>query len=133
MPLLENGVEIVKALLPPKDANDEAAQNRWRWTIFSAITALGVALTAHILLACGLVPVIYPGFALASDTTEIHHQINVIETISISNEILEESSKVCHDTAADQRLKLNEYIAKLQGEYNVINHQYLPVPECSAQ
>lgn len=128
--LIKAGIDVAKALLPPANPNDEAAQTRWRWTIFSSIVAIALALTAHILLACGLVPMIYPGFALASDTKQMQHQIAVIESISISNEILEEASKVCQTNDPRARLELNQYIVKLQREYYEITSQTVQVPGC---
>jgi len=64
--------KIGKRLKPPK--SKDPTVNAWRWFIVMTVTANSVALTVHILLACGMTP-FFAGFAYASEQHESQAQL----------------------------------------------------------
>lgn len=129
MSILESGAEIIKALVPPK-TNDLEEQQRWRWVVFASLVALAGSLTLHILLACGWIPSIYPGFALASDTKAIQQRVDVIATLALEREMRTKAAELCSEKDPNRRTELNDDIAKLQREYHDIAQNWYTIPRC---
>lgn len=129
MSLAEMGMEIVKTLIPPK-TNDLEAQQRWRWVVFAALISLGSSLLLHIALACGMLPSVYPGFALESETKTITEKLDLLTTIGLEREMRAKMLELCKEPNHDRRAEINEDIARLQREYWSIEKQWYQVPRC---
>lgn len=129
MGLIETGVEVAKSLMPPK-TNELDAQQRWRWVVFAALIGAYGALAVHIALACGLLPSLYSGFALASDQRNVQQRVDVIATLSLEHEIRDRTFQLCHEKDQQKRNILNDEIDKLQREYYDIEKSWYRVPEC---
>lgn len=136
MTLPDVGVEIVKALLPPKEPNDEQEQQRWRWVVFSALIALGVALIVHIILACGLVPNVFPGFAPATSVMVIRRRVDLIATESLERTMRDKLQERCairdskNSRDIDIRRDLGEDLDRLERDYYDINKSWFAQPAC---
>lgn len=129
MSFLEIGSEAVKILIPPK-TNDLEAQQRWRWVVFSVLLGLCASLGMHIALACGLVPSVYPGFALASETQSIEKKLDLLTTIGLEREMRAKEQELCHERIPERRSELNDDIARLQREYWSLMKQWYQIPRC---
>lgn len=129
MSLAEMGMEIVKTLIPPK-TNDLEAQQRWRWVVFATLVSLGASLLLHIALACGMLPAIYPGFALESETKNITQKLDLLTTIGLEREMRAKMLELCKERSQDRRNEINEDISRLQREYWAIEKQWYQVPRC---
>lgn len=122
-------VEAVKALVPPK-TNDLEEQQRWRWIVFAALIALSVAVALHIAIACGYLPSVSSGFALASEQRFIQRRVDVIATLSLEHEIRSKTAELCRERLEGRRTELNDDISKLQREYLEIEKKWYAVPGC---
>lgn len=129
MGILEVGTDVAKLLVPPR-TNDLEEQQRWRWVVFASLSALAVSLTVHILLACGWVSSIYPGFALASDTKAIQQRVDVIATLALEREMRAKATELCTEKSPQRRSELNDDISKLQREYHDIAETWYAIPRC---
>lgn len=129
MSLLETGADVVKLMIPPKTNNLEE-QQRWRWIVFTMIVSMGASLTAHILLACGWFPSVYPGFALATETKSIEKKLDLLTTIGLEREMRAKMQELCHESSQDRRNELNDDLARLQREYWTVTKQWYQIPRC---
>lgn len=64
--MLKDLGELATNLIPPHDGDPEKIY-RWRVILAGTVIAMTAGLSAHIALACGFLPVLFPGFASASD------------------------------------------------------------------
>lgn len=129
MSIWEALVEVVKVLMPPK-ADDQSAQQRWRWVVFLAIIGLMTGLSLHVAIADGYLPSVSSGFALESDQKKIQRRVDVIATLSIEHEIRSKTFELCIEKASQRRDELNYDISKLQREYREIAGEWYQVPSC---
>jgi hypothetical protein len=130
MGIFEMGIEVAKMLIPPK-TNELEEQQRWRWVVFAALIGLSTTLALHIALACGWMPAIWPGFALASDTQAIQRRVDVIATLAIEHEIRIKATELCSEKDQMRRNEINDDIAKLQREYHDIASNWYNIPPCA--
>lgn len=98
--------------------------------MFAALVGAYAALAMHIALACGLLPSIYSGFALASDQRSVQQRVDVIATLSLEHEIRDKTYQLCHETDQPKRNQINDEIAKLQREYYDIEKIWYNAPAC---
>lgn len=93
------GDDLVKdlgaALIPPEDPHDPAIY-RWRATVAIAIVILAGVMLMNILLTWGMLPVLFSGFALASDVAELKTQQVEIRASQIETQILDARERQCH-------------------------------------
>lgn len=129
MGLIESGLDVAKALVPPK-TNDLEEQQRWRWVVFAAIMVLATSFTAHVALECGWVPSVFSGFASASDQQAIQRRIDVIASLSLEHEMRDKALQLCSERDQQKRNELNDEISKLQREYYDISHNWYTIPRC---
>lgn len=129
MSAFETGAAVVKMLIPPR-TNDLEEQQRWRWIVFGALIGLGGGLTLHIALACGLLPSIYPGFALASETQTIEKKLDLLTTIGLEREMRAKMQELCRENDHDRRNEINDDLARLQREYWSLTRQWYQIPRC---
>lgn len=122
-------LEVVKALMPPK-ADDQDAQTRWRWVVFSALVLIGSGLSLHVAIADGYLPNISSGFALESEQKQMQKRVDVIATLSLEHEIRSKTLELCTERAPDRREDLNYDISKLQREYREVTGEWYQVPNC---
>lgn len=67
--LVDLGVDLGKKLIPPPHDADEDQIRAWRFLLAGVTIVNLVGLTAHVLLACGLIPG-FSGFANANETNQ---------------------------------------------------------------
>lgn len=87
--------DVGKALIPPEDPHDPAIY-RWRATVAITIVLLAGVMLMNILLTWGMLPVLFSGFALASDVTELKTQQVEIRAAQIEGQILDARERQCH-------------------------------------
>lgn len=129
MVLMEVGEKLVKILIPPK-TNDLEAQQRWRWVVFATLIGLVTSFTVHIVLACGLIPSVYPGFALATETQSIEKKLDLLTTIGLEREMRAKMQELCKESDHDRRNEINDDLARLQREYWTLTKQWYQIPRC---
>ena len=129
MTLIEAGIELMRMLVPPK-TNDLEEQQRWRWVVFVGLTSTFLGLSVHIALACGWLPSIYAGFALASETKSIQQRVDVIATLALEREMRSKALELCQEKDQSRRNEINGDLAKLQHEYHDIAQQWYNIPSC---
>lgn len=71
--MLKDGVDLAQKLIPPHDGDAESIY-RWRVLLAGTVIAMAVGIATHIALACGFVPVLFSGFASASDVANLSSQ-----------------------------------------------------------
>jgi len=132
MGLEDVGLGVVKAILPPRNTNDEYEQNRWRWMVFAALILIISGSVLHIALACGWLPSVYPGFAQVSSVTAIQTRVDLIAAQSLETAIRNRVADRCK--AADPAFKqeLTEDIDKLNREYFTIQRFFYREPKCQS-
>lgn len=129
MSVIETGVQLVKVLIPPK-TNDLEDQQRWRWVVFGTLIGLGASLALHIALACGYLPALSPGFALASETQSIEKKLDLLTTIGLEREMRAKMQELCRESDHDRRNEINDDLARLQHEYWSLTRQWYQIPRC---
>jgi FtsZ-binding cell division protein ZapB len=129
MGIIETGITVAKMLIPPK-SDDPSDQQRWRWLVFTSLIGAYTVILLHIVLACGLLPTVYPGFALASEEKDVQKRIDVIASLSLEHEIRDKTFQLCHEQDQRKRDALNDELSKLQREYYDISKNWYNVPSC---
>lgn len=82
--MLKDGAELAAKLIPPHDGDPETIY-RWRVYLAGTVIAMAVGMVAHIALACGFVPVLFSGFASASDVASLANQQQVMRVESLGD------------------------------------------------
>lgn len=129
--------EFAARLKPPPSDADPTTVMAWRWfvAIVTGVNTLSIA--THILLACGFVPAVYPGFAKATETTSITAQVASIKDDLKASRVkalpallLDAKQKQCAASGDAKRLYFNAY-NDLRAEYYELTHREFPDPSCS--
>lgn len=71
--MLKEFGELAQELIPPHDGDPEKIY-RWRVFLAGTVIAMAVGISVHIALACGFIPVLFSGFASASDLASLTQQ-----------------------------------------------------------
>lgn len=119
----------------PEPAQGEAKQVfRWRQAVSLAILILGGAVALEDVLAWGFVPVIYPGFASASQVKGVWNSLVEVRASQVERSILDARERQCNaqregnvDALQFVTQRLNENLLSYQ---QVAKRDYR-VPECS--
>lgn len=98
--------------------------------MFVGLTSTFLGLSVHIALACGWLPSIYAGFALASETKSIQQRVDVIATLALEREMRSKALELCQEKDQSRRNEINGDLAKLQHEYHDIAQQWYNIPSC---
>lgn len=98
--------------------------------MFASLVGLALTFAAHVLLACGWLTIVYPGFASASETQAIQRRVDVIATLSLEHEMRSKTAELCGEKDQRRRDELNDDISKLQREYREVTTQWYQVPRC---
>lgn len=120
------------ALRPPAPDADPKYVTRWRNNVSSTLFLLVVAVTLSNLLALGVIPFLFPGFALANDLQKQVQIATQIRIEQLDTKLFDTRGRQCaamvnKNTAAvqseTQRLqdKLNEYQDVAKRVYRVPN------------
>lgn len=126
----ESIVNGLKRLTPPEPNADHREVQSWRWYIAILTGATAMSLMGHIALACGFIPVVHPGFALASDIQQLKYELRESREADLTAKILDTRQKQCAATGT-VKLLYTEALTKLTIQYwNTTNRQY-PLPDCS--
>jgi hypothetical protein len=99
------------------------------WAVAIIIGVNSVSLTLHILLACGLLPWAFPGFANASDIRQVQEERRAEREADLESQILATREKQCSTKGA----ALTSYtvaLQKLRIEYNKVTNREYPLPSC---
>lgn len=89
-----------------------------------------MTLTAHVVLACGLMPSVYAGFANAGDFTRVQVDLKSARIADIGARILDIRSKQCN-ASGDVRALYLDSLQKMLIEYNSLTDKQYPLPDCS--
>ena len=118
-------------LKPPAADADPKIVMAWRWFIAFATGVTALAVSIHILLACGFLAGItgYSGFALAADFEEFKTEAQQRRLREISKDLLDTKQKQCLATGEVKRLYLQTY-NDLRAEYYAITRREFPNPDC---
>lgn len=81
-----------------------------------------MAVTGNIILAWGLVPVLFPGFALASDVSETKALINQVRVSQLDNEIFAAHQAACQAEAQKNRELAIQYEQRVQSKLPLYQH-----------
>ena len=120
----------IKGLRPPKaDASERHVQS-WRWFIAVSTGVTALSLTLHILLACGFLTFIHPGFASAADVEQIREERKTDRQTDLEQKILEVREKQC--TAPTPQIKSlhTATLQKMLLEYQRLSGTNYPTPSC---
>lgn len=127
MGLQDGALEAAKLLIPPRD-NHGPAFRRWQWAVGMSVFAIAVTFTAHVMLACGLVPSLYPGFASAgeieSTKKQLQAQVQAVkdDTAQIrlaiwDQQLFQLRLSQCKETNGALRAALLEKITEISARY----------------
>jgi hypothetical protein len=122
---------VATRLKPPAADADPKVVMAWRWFVALTTGVTAVALSIHIMLACGVLAGVtgYPGFALASDVEEIRKETQIQRIRELSKEMLDAKQKQCVATGEVRRLYLDTYNG-LRAEYFMLTKREFPDPDC---
>lgn len=122
-------VEGAKRLIPPSADADAKHVQQWRWFLALLTGATAVSLAAHIALACGLIPAVSPGFALASDVQAIRDERKVERVTDLEAKLLEVKMKQCLSEGVVKQLHTTT-LQKMLIEYQRLTKESYPMPQC---
>lgn len=134
---LEKAVDLIKNIIPPADGAAEAHVRKWRVWIAAACFINSFGLTLHIALACGFASPFYPGFAIATESSEIRLQMAAVKAElqtkrmkELTGLLLDAKQKHCTAMGEAKRLYLWQYNS-LRNEYYDATKREFPDPPCS--
>lgn len=134
---LEKAVDLVKNLIPPADGAAEAHVRRWRVWIACATFINSFAISLHVALACGFASPFYPGFAVATESSEIRIQMAQVK-MELQNKRIKELTGLLLDTKQKHCLAMGEAKRLYLWQYNTLRGEYydamkreFPDPPCS--
>jgi hypothetical protein len=121
---------MLKWIVPPPDA-DVAANHGWRWRIatFTAASFMGV-LTITI-LAFGLVPAVFAGFASSLALQDSVNEQRQHWVYQLDTQILSYRVQQCHATTPEARQLYFARMQWLMEEYQRLTKQAYPLPACT--
>lgn len=122
-------VDGVRRLTPPKPDADPERIQQWRWFVALVTGVLAVGLTTHIAIACGFLPAIHPGFALASEVQNIRHERLLERETDLEAKLLEVRMKQCESEGVVRQLH-TATLQKMLIEYKRLTDGEYPLPAC---
>jgi hypothetical protein len=134
MGMLDSAAEVVakaaKSLVPPPDS-EHSANYRWRWSIFLVSSSSFIGVCAITVLAFGLTPNVFGGFARASDV-----QANLAEqrthwSYDADKNILDLRIKHCNATTPEAKQLYWSKISELLVRYQQLTGHPYTLPQCS--
>lgn len=138
MGAVESALDIVKGLVPPAIENRRAVE-RWRWWVFIALILVFAESSLHILLACGYLPSIYPGFASKTDTRALTRRVDFVADILVQDEIAKKVGELCviptnstNPSDLTLRAELLADISRLRRYYTPLDNRPFETPSCSS-
>lgn len=121
---------VLELLVPPHDADGEAVY-RYRLMLSTVVVALVIALTLHIMLACGYLSgtiIGFPGFARADAVATVHDQLNQVEIVALDANIWRDMEQQCVAEAKSNGAELNLLAHRIQVELDnyerTAGHEY---------
>lgn len=119
----------LRAISPPRaDASHKHVQ-AWRWAIAITTGATTLSLVFHILIACGWISALYPGFASAADVEQIRMDARIERQTDLEQKLLEVREKQC--IASGQVRVLHTFnLQKMLIEYQRLSGSVYPLPPC---
>lgn len=127
MKLLEIAEKVAEELVPPDNDAPAKDHRRWRFWVMMILGVNSAALTIHIALACGLLPM-FPGFANAGEMQAVHLQSKLARLEQLQWRMFELRVKQCEAIAKGESprvytVQLEEqqrtYLALTNGTYSL--------------
>lgn len=118
-------------LIPPHDVEPEKIY-RWRVLLAGTVILMACSLGTHIALACGFIPVLFPGFADATEVRDLASQQLAMRIESIGDAIYNMKKDQCIAQSTgnlqaaqtqDQRIR-----DKMAAYRQMIGRDYFPPP-----
>lgn len=122
---------LVPSLVPPKGHGEPAAIVAWRWKIFLAVTGMGVFMIIHVMLACGWLVMLHPGFASAGDLKQVIAQLEQSRLSSVDTAILDLRIRHCGAQTPESRQLYWSKMAPLMSEYQRATGRQYQLPACA--
>lgn len=130
MGIQEGITDAAKLLVPPRE-RDGPRFRRWQWAVAAGVFLLAVTVAAHIALACGLIPTLYPGFANAGEVSqtrvELQNQVKAVQADAVAirlaiwdQQLFNLRLQQCNEPNRNLRAALLEKIAEIQGRYRTL-------------
>lgn len=125
----EAGKAWFKSLRPPQADSTDSHVQAWRWSIAITTGATTLALIIHILLACGFLTFIHPGFANAADVQHMREERRVERETDLETKILDVRQKQCVAEPTVKGLH-TQTLQKMLVEYDKLTGRQYPLPNC---
>jgi hypothetical protein len=133
MGLGDKATDIALALIPPHDSDPERIY-RWRLTLAGVVVLMAGTISAHIALACGFLPVFFPGFANASDVQALNVQQTAMRQESLESALYNMQRDKCLALSGGNMqaaLVQDQRIREKMAVYRQISHgQNYDLPPC---
>lgn len=128
---LEAGADLLGSIKPPKKGDDIASrQHIWNWRIFLALVAVGGGFGFHLVLACGYLPSLFPGFANAGDVQQIASAQRQANLIALQDALLTTNERWCKSSGEARGLYWRN-LTELRSQYFDLAKRELPLPSCT--
>lgn len=129
--------EFAARLKPPAAHADPEVVMAWRWFVAIVTGVNTLTITAHIVLACGFLPVLFPGFATASENEGLRLEMVRVQVAleqkrakELPGLMLDAKQKQCMASGEARRLYFNTY-NDLRAEYYELTKREFPDPSCT--
>lgn len=122
--MLKDLTEFAANLIPPHDADPDKI---YRWRVYAAGTVILMALSlgTHIALACGFIPVLFPGFASAADMQTMAMQQRVMRAEILGDTLYNMQKDQCFARASGNLAAAqtqDQRIREKRAAYRAITH-----------
>ena len=122
---------LVPSLIPPRGHGEPREIVAWRWKTFLAIMAIGGFMLVHILLACGWLTILHPGFASAGDLKQVIAQLEQSRLSTIDTAILDLRIRHCAAQTTEARQLYWSKMSPLMSEYQRMTGRQYTLPACA--
>lgn len=122
---------VALGLKPPKRQSTYGSDDHraWMWSVSVILGAIVMSLSVHIVLACGLLPAVFPGFVNAADFARVQQERAAEREANLEAQILQVIEKQCLSRGA-ARTSYTQALQKLRVEYIKVTGRDYPLPSC---
>jgi hypothetical protein len=128
--LVETVISAIRFMLPPR-GSDRRGQTRWRWLVFVMLCAIMLGGALHLLLECGYLASVFPGYATTADVARLESRVDALQTVSMEERMLTKAAERCEAKDSRTKQELSADIARLEYDYHAIAKAWYRVPGCS--
>lgn len=122
---------LLPSLVPPRGHGEPREVIAWRWKMFLAVMAIGGFMLIHILLACGWLTILHPGFASAGDLKQVIAQLETQRISVVDAAILDLRIRHCAAQTPESRQLYWGKMAPLMSEYQRVTGRPYQLPMCA--